>query len=212
MKGSYLPPHFNLVEEGWRHRPAEYVREPGLPHGWYQDGRVLWGKKTAKAFVWPKDGKNGSGWGRLKDVLRSDGPDIYVAFGANKQDCVSNRPTRAQWSKHENLDDRGLGFGFSSKKYAPWTHNGGLGGRPPGKQYDFRRRKYTAPHDLMWTDAIWQPEPYKNRARNRYPEAQRGMDGLWSQDTNYLPQFRGGPVDNEFGEGALFEHLPYGSM
>lgn len=212
MIGPYLPSRFHWVDEGWRHHVAEYAREPGLPHGWYQDGRHLNRKKTEKAFIWPKDGKNGSTWGRLKDVLRNDGPDMYVAFGANKQDCVSNRPTRGQWSKQGHLENSSLGFGFNSRKYAPWTHDGGLGGRAPWKRYDFRTRKYIYPHDFMWSDAIWQPEPYRNRAHNKYPEAVRGSTGLWWQDTGYLPHFRGGPIDNEFGEGALGEYLPYRSM
>lgn len=204
-----LPPRFGRVEQGWRHQVAEYAVEPGLPQGWYQDGRKLDHKKTAKAFIWPKDGKNGSAWGRLKDVLRNDGPDIYVAFGANKNDCVSNRPTRAQWSRHSNLDDRGIGFRFRAKKHSPWTRDRGLGGRQPWKEYDFRTRKYITPHEGMWSDAVWQPEPYRNRRHNKFPEAVRDMYGQWWQDGQYLPQLLGGGIDNEFGQGAPGTHLPY---
>ncbi|KAI8936867.1 hypothetical protein NX059_006102 [Plenodomus lindquistii] len=204
----FLPPEFRLTEEGWRHRAAAYAVQPGLGRGWFQDGRHLHQKKATKAFIWPKDGKNGSVWGRLKDVLRNDGPDMYVAFGANEKDCVSNRPTRSQWSRHDYLDDRGMCFRFDSRKHSPWTRDSGLGGRSSKKIYDFRTRKYITPERGMWSDAIWQPEPYKNRKQNRYPEAVRDMDGRWWQDDQYLPQFLGGPVDNEFGEGAHGWHLP----
>lgn len=204
-----MPPKFGQTDEGWRHRVAEYADEPRLPRGWYQDGRKLNQKKTAKAFIWPKDGKNGSTWGRLKDVLRNQGPDIYVAFGANKNDCIPNRPTRAEWSRHSDLDDRGMGFRFNTKKYSPWTRDRGLWGRPPWKKYDFRTRKYVSPYPAMWTDAIWQPEPYRNRSWNKYPEAVRDLNGQWWQDDQYLPQVLGGPIDNEFGQGAPGAHLHY---
>ncbi|KAF1947913.1 hypothetical protein EJ02DRAFT_332466 [Clathrospora elynae] len=204
------PPGFPMfvdAEDGWRHRTAEYVREPGM-RGWYQDGRKLRHIKASKAFVWPKDGKNGSSWGRMKDVFQNKGPDIYVAFGARKTDCVSNRPPRSQWAGHPNLDDRGMTFGFNSQKFAPWTKTGLLGGRTYGMSYDFRTRKHSSANPYMWTDAIWQQEPYKNRKWNSYPEAVRLLDGSWHQDSQYLPQFKGGYIDNEFGRGHPFRHLP----
>jgi hypothetical protein len=185
------------MEDGWRHRTAEYVREPGM-RGWFQDGRKLRNVKASKAFIWPKDGKNGTKWGRIKDVFSNKGPDIYVAFGANKGDCVTNRPTRSQWAGHSHLDDRGINSTLGS---AAWTRNAALGGRKPGLSYDFRTRKYCKPYRGMWTDAIWQPQPYRNERWNPYPEAIRRFDGVWHQDRQYLPQFRGGPVNNEFGLG-----------
>ncbi|KAF1837281.1 hypothetical protein BDW02DRAFT_157604 [Decorospora gaudefroyi] len=191
--------------DGHRHRTAAYVRTPEW-RGWYQDGRKLRNVKASKAFIWPKDGRNGSTWGRMKDVLQNKGPDIYVAFGARKTDCVSNRPPRSQWAGHPNLDDRGKIFTFNSQKFAPWT-NSGIGGRPYGQCYDFRTRKYGRQTASMWTDAIWQQEPYKNRKWNNFPEAVRTLDGTWYQDQQYLPQFLGGPVNNEFGRGRFDEHL-----
>lgn len=210
---AFLPqlPQFLPAEEGYRHRPAKYVHNPNAgSRGWYQDGRRLRHVKASKAFIWPRDGKNTSTWGRMKDIFQNKGPDIYVAFGANKKDCVSNRPTRAQWSKHTNLDDGGLNFEFNSQKFAPWTTNSGLGGRMPGLSYDFRTRKYGTRNGWMWTDAIWQQEPYRNRKWNPYPEAVRLRDGTWWQDSQYLPQHLDGPVDNELGHGLPWVHLPGG--
>lgn len=191
-----------------RPRPAQFARGLGVSPGWYQDGRKLRNvKKSAKAFIWPKDGRNGSTWGRVKDILTGNGPDVFVAFGANKSDCVGNRPSRAQWSGHVNLDDTGLAKGFNHEKFAPWTVKW-PGARPPGMCYDFHTRKYGPERTRMWTDAIWQKEPHKNRKLNPYPEAFRDIDGLWHQDVQYLPQWKGGPVSNEVGRGMLGVHLP----
>jgi hypothetical protein len=198
------------AEDGWKHRTAEYVRgEPGVSRGWYQDGRKLRNVKASKAFIWPKDGKRGSTWGRMKDVLQNKGPDIFVAFGARPTDCVSNRPPRAQWSGHSHLDDRGMTFSFNSKKFAPFAR-AGLGSRSHGVRYDFATRKYTTPYRGMWSDAIWQQEPHKKDKWHKYPEALRTVDGHWWQDARQLPQFRGGPRDNKLGRGETAFHLPYG--
>ena len=210
---SALPyaPLFERIEDGYRHRPAQYISEPGIPRGWYQDGRKLRRVKASKAFIWPKDGKYGTTWGRVKDVFTNKGPDIFVAFGANKGDCVSNRPTRAQWSGHTNLDDRGKNTSFNCAKFAPWTTNGMLGGRMPGLSYDFRTREHHVPYSHMWSDAIWQQEPYKNEKWNLYPEAVRTMDGRWWQDYQYVPQFLSGPVNNKLGQGMFGVHFPRGA-
>lgn len=140
----------------------------------------------------------------MKDIVQNKGPDIYVAFGARKEDCVSNKPSRAQWSKYVNLDDRGMTYGFNSQKFSPWIK------RSPHLQYDFRTRQYRTPDRTMWTDAIWRQEPYKNRKWNNYPEAYRDGNGRWWQDVQHVPQFRGGPIGDESGRGLPHLHFPYG--
>jgi hypothetical protein len=87
---------------------------------------------------------------------------------------------------------------------------GWLGSRSHGVGYDFRTRNYTRPYRGMWTDAIWQQEPYKNRKYNSYPEAVRDVHGHWFQDSQHLPQFLGGGVDNELGKGIFGYHRPQG--
>ncbi len=195
-----LPPGFDRTRYPHRHQTARFVYKPGFAKGWYQDGRKLRNVKTEKAFIWPKDGRNGSTWGRFMDIVTNKGPDIFVAFGAKKTDCLSNGPTRDQWSGHTNLDDRGIKCQLKPQQFAPWTTKGNLGGRAPGLQYDFRTRQYCKPFEGMWTDAIWQPEPYKNRKWNNYPEAVRDLSGQWYQDWQYLPISRNGPNHNEFGD------------
>jgi hypothetical protein len=144
----------------------------------------------------------------MKDIFKNEGPDMYVAFGARKTDCVSKHPTRPQWTEHAQLNESDGHFGFNSHKFAPWTRNSMLGGRDHGKSYDFRSRKYAKPSPDMWADAVWQPEPYENRKWHSYPEAFRQWDGGWFQDAQYLPQFLGGHVDTEFGRGMWLQHLP----
>ncbi|KAL6705732.1 hypothetical protein ACN47E_006369 [Coniothyrium glycines] len=205
----HLPsvPILNTIDFPHRSAPAQYIREPGIERGWYQDGRRLRQVQASKAFIWPKDGRNGSTWGRMKDVLSGKGPDVFIAFGATKGDCVANRPSRAQWSGHTNLDDRALAKGFNHQKSAQWTVKG-PGGRAPGLCYDFRTRKHGPRNPYMWTDAIWQQEPYTNKAWNMFPHAIRNESGQWFQDWQYMPQFLGGPVSNEFGVGWPWHHFP----
>jgi hypothetical protein len=203
------PPHFpTLFEQTFRphrHRAAEWCP---IRRKWIQDGRILRDVKASKAFVWPKDGKNGTKWGRLKDILSNKGPDMFLTMNADKHDYMENTPSRGRWSNHSHLDGFGFGksYAISSQKYAPWTTTGTLGGRMPGMAYDFRTRKYEVPYRFMWTDARWQPELGKNK-HNTYPEAIRNIYGEWFQDSHYLPQRDGGPVHNERGEGRYGRHV-----
>lgn len=80
----------------------------------------------------------------------------------------------------------------------------------PGLKYDFRTRQYVVPNRTMWTDAIWQPEGYRNQQRNPYPEAMRDTYGRWWQDRQFMPQEQGGPINNEFGRGRWQEYWPDG--
>jgi len=79
-----------------------------------------------------------------------------------------------------------------------------LGGRDKSKRYDFRTREYTDPSLDMWTDAVWQPEPYGNSKWNCYPQAMRDYFGDWHQDLQYLPVEFNGLIDNEFGRDWRF--------
>jgi hypothetical protein len=194
-------PHVYLrTDQEHRHRPAEYCP---LQRGWFQDGRRLRHVKASKAFVWPKDGREGTSWGRFKEVLKNRGPDIYLTLNADKHDYMHNRPTKAEWSRHENIDGRGIS---SACWIAPWTKRGMLAGRLGGQSYDFRTRKYGVPNRWTWTDAIWQPDSQRNK-NCPYPEAVRDIYGRWFQDLQYLPQELGGPVRNERGRGVWGRHM-----
>jgi hypothetical protein len=204
---SSAPPHFphfphafQQVHQGHKHRPAKWCHDR---RKWVQDGRILQNVKASKAFVWPKDGRNDSTWGRFKDILQSKGPDMFVTMGAEKHDIMYNRPARADWAGWYLPGDMRWDSSspFSARKHAPWTSNGLLGGRKEALPYDFRTRQYAAPNRRTWTNAIWQPEPRLNKS-NPYPDALRDIAGRWFQDEHYVPHAFGGPFDNERGRGS----------
>ncbi|KAF2788480.1 hypothetical protein K505DRAFT_201995, partial [Melanomma pulvis-pyrius CBS 109.77] len=160
-------PFFTYVNYPLRHRPAEYVEG----EGWYQGGHRLRRVKPYKHLIWPRDGKRGSTWGRMKDIIQGKGPDIHVALSADKTDYMWNRPRRARWSRHTNLDDRGPD---AALKYEfPWARR-----EDTMKCYDFRTRKYCRPNRYMWTDAVWPDEPNDEFV---YPYAMRDIRGEWIQ-------------------------------
>jgi hypothetical protein len=169
---------------------------------WVQDGRRLHKLKSSYAFVWPKDGKRGSTFGRVKDILQNRGPDIYLTKNADKLDYMANRPARdrwAGWPEFLNPSDPKTFNSMNSMRYAPWVRKGMLGGRSPGESYDYRTRKYDIPHSGMWTEAVWgQMEATKNYG----PEAVRDFNGSWRQDPQWYP-WPLGPWENSMGRTAL---------
>lgn len=173
------------------------LTDPFQPKGWYRDSRKHRKVKASKAFIWPKDGRNGTTWGRMKDVLTNKGPDIHVVFAARKGEWVANRPTRAQWSGHTDLVLNPPNQ-LSSRKYAPWTANGMLGGRQPGMSYDFRTRTFGPKHQSMWTDALWESDQDRSTKWNNFPQAIRNIDGFWWQKNPYLPEYQDHLINSEF--------------
>ena len=159
---------FGGTDHPWRRRPAEHC--PGV--GWIQGGRRLRGVKPKYHFVWPKDGKNGSTWGRWKDILHGQGPDIHVTISADKMDYMYNRQRRPRWSEHTNLDDR---LPDGSIKHQPfWIGNK----RHGGISYDFFTRRYRPTDGDTWADALWQEEP---NDQFTYPYAFKDIQGQWYQ-------------------------------
>jgi hypothetical protein len=206
MNNQNLPHHpaqFEHVYFPVRHRPAEWCP---LQRKWFQDGRELRKVKASKAFVWPKDGRTNTSWGRFKDILHNKGPDMYLTINASEHDYMWNRPSKARWTELSSWRDHVYGpTALSSKKHAPWTHKSGLGGRISGLEYDFRTREYGVPNWASWTGAVWQPYPRKNK-HNPYPEAYRDVNGDWFQDRHYAPWHRKGPLHNEQGRGNPLHH------
>jgi hypothetical protein len=194
---SHHPNHFRQVPGPARHRAAQWCP---TQRGWFQDGRELRNVKASKAFVWPKDGRNCTAWGRFKDVIQNKGPDIFLTINANKHDYMQNRPSKDRWIGLSNFTWPHDATHLSSRKHTPWTHKGGVGGRLSGLEYDFRTQRYGVPNCASWTDAVWQSEPRKNK-NNRYPGAYRDVNGDWFQDRHYLPWHAGGPASNEQGVG-----------
>lgn len=173
----------------YRHCPIVYCPRT---KGWIQSRRQLrQTKPTQKHLVWPKDGRMDTPWGRFKDILKGQGPDMYVTGSNNKRDC--NRPSRAQWSGWKHLEEGRDLETIPSRNPCFWTRRGLLGGREPGKSYDFRTRKYCYPNIDTWSNAVWQPDQSNNKYA-RYPEAVRDVYGQWYQDIHYPPRWRGGPI------------------
>lgn len=147
-------------------KPREYVK--GI--GWVtQDGNRKRIRKPHYHYIWPKDGRNGSKLGRLKDILKGTGPDIHVSISAQKGDYMHNRSRKSIWSVHTNLDDRSPDVSFRTV----W-----LGTRRRNEAYDFKTRKYRSRYGEMWTDATWD-----QNVRHGYPSAFRDIYGHWYQQS-----------------------------
>lgn len=176
------PPLFFEKDFPWRSRPAEYYRGKG----WEQDGFRRRGvKKPYYHFIWPKDGKNGSKWGRMKDILTGKGPDIHVTVSADKEDYMHHRQRRPRWARHADLEDRGPDC--SLRYDLPWV-------RPfrryAGKRYDFRTRQYRRPDTHMWSDAIWEGRQGTRDHIYGLPHAIRDMNGeWWERGPHHAPMF-----------------------
>ncbi|KAF2843265.1 hypothetical protein M501DRAFT_906598, partial [Patellaria atrata CBS 101060] len=143
--------------------------------GWVQNGRILRGLKPKKAFYWPKDGKRGTTWGRWKDLLSGQGPDIHIRISGEKRTRPWDGPSRARWSRW--TEDAFV---------APWETEQPLPSpfwarRKAHEKYDFRTRKFTKrnPDPSCWTDVRWQ---YPPNDHFRDPYAFRDLDGRWWQD------------------------------
>jgi hypothetical protein len=167
MPKDTFAPQYIPTQHPWRRRPAEYAHR----NGWYQGGERRRGVKPHYHFIWPKDGKNGSKWGRWKDVMTGKGPDIHLTISADKKDYMNNRQRRSRWSNHMNLDDRGPDGAL--KCQLPWARRNHL-----DSAYDFHHRKYMRPHEHMWSDALWQDEPNDDF---QFPYAWRNIAGEWWQ-------------------------------
>ncbi|KAF2733091.1 hypothetical protein EJ04DRAFT_295073 [Polyplosphaeria fusca] len=169
---------FLPTSHAWRPRPAEFERG----FGWYQDGYKRRVKKPYYHFIWPKDGRNGSKWGRLKDIMTGKGPDIHVTIGAGKNDHMFHRQRRDTWAGHMNLDDRGPDCSLSA---APWTRKSR--DYAANTAYDYKTRKYRRRYDGMWTDAYW-PEGNAKLDGYKYPYGFRDVDGNRWQWYSYAGQ------------------------
>ena len=115
-------------------------------------------------FVWPKDGKNGTTLGRMRDIATGRGPDIFVVSSPD----VNSRygmPTRGQWTQWN--EKYPWAPRFFPPRSAPWAQ------RNPHHRYDYRRRKYCIPDQMAWTNAFW---PKTSRSNPRYPLAFQSFD------------------------------------
>lgn len=109
-------------------------------------------RKRASQFVWPRDNNNGR-WSRLKDIFKSQGPDIWCT---RKGSLGPQRPTWSNWRSGQHIHPRyrwdNLGYYYENKEDGVhWVS----AGRPDDVVYDFKQRKYCDPTPESWSDAKW---------------------------------------------------------
>ncbi|KAF2457740.1 hypothetical protein BDY21DRAFT_378860 [Lineolata rhizophorae] len=78
------------------------------------------------AVVWPRDGRNTSTWGRLKDVLTNHGPDMYVSITPTA--TAVDAPRREQWSGWVDVPVRRGVFGRQGSRAGGVRQESPVGG------------------------------------------------------------------------------------
>ncbi|KAL9094663.1 MAG: hypothetical protein Q9165_002932 [Trypethelium subeluteriae] len=140
-------------------------------YSWVQEGPLgptpVHNIKPKYEWVWPKDGKRGSKFGRMADILERKGPGIFIAAHGDKRDKQWNRPSRDEWSNWNYLDPW-----FPSPNFFNLTNFH----QNPYKAYDFRQRRYKYPKFNHWTDVRWRPGA---REKDKNPRAKRDVFGQW---------------------------------
>lgn len=126
-------------------------------------------------WIWPRDKPSRKGhWGRLKDVLTNQGPDVFVSSD-------HNRPLRRRWTNRPWLDEDDNALDLTTESPF-WVKRW----RRPGVAYDFRTRKYKKDRPqvfeqwlfgaganpvgdpLTWTDARWEGPSFGKHMPNAY--------------------------------------------
>ncbi|KAL1589387.1 hypothetical protein WHR41_01960 [Cladosporium halotolerans] len=147
--------------------------EPFVQHfpgaGWYKGDLKI--RKFKPKYYWtrPNDGKRCGTWGRLKDALTNEGPDVFVTINSGKRTLMRDRPQKWQWSRwpkdperirQQYLDPDAIRAESVDSWDASWTK----GSWRSGAQYNFRTRKYEHPSlwwganpESKWMDAQWKP-------------------------------------------------------
>ncbi|RMY64569.1 hypothetical protein D0863_09735 [Hortaea werneckii] len=172
-----------------RDAPREY---PYIEHnaqlgGWWQGPVRLRNFKPNLYFTRPHDGKRTGGFGRLKDALTGEGPDVFVTISGDKRTLMRDRPQKWQWSEwaltDEEQDER-IEFDKDLRYQdlepiieTPWAQRSGW------HKYNFRTRKFEHPrwswltdHDKVWRDATWAPGA---KRRDMRPLNKRNIYGEW---------------------------------
>ncbi|KAE9969108.1 hypothetical protein EG328_007062 [Venturia inaequalis] len=190
----YHPTAFPFYQGRWR----DHVRENT------QNNPHLRGKRGGLAFVWPRDGKRNTTFGRLKDVLGDKGPDIFVTKNGA-------RPLKTSWTNRRftTPDDPDAWLRDDTRKPMFWAKRGA------DESYDFRTRKYGETDRFTWTDALWmQPTGRKgeHQSKQNYPLAYKCSHGRWYQ---MYPNQRGdhggfNPGADNHGPGFSNHHFAPG--
>ncbi|KAM0720790.1 hypothetical protein Q7P37_003075 [Cladosporium fusiforme] len=163
----------------------EYVPQ----YGWWQGNKKLRHFKPKYYWTRPNDGKRTGSWGRLKDALTSQGPDVFVTITGDKRTLMRDRPRKDQWTmwpetidkflERQYLDMDAIPAEFMGSLEASWTKSSSRA----GGRYNFRTRRYEPPQmgwnnnpRRTWRDAQWRPGA-KTSATN--PLNHQTADGVW---------------------------------
>jgi hypothetical protein len=155
-------------------RENPFIEYDPINKGWYQGGYRMPSKFRPRHY-WtrPCDGKRTGAWGRFKDAITGEGPDVFVTTSGDRRTLMRDRPQKWQWSGWpidgaRNLDwltdpdfrqqDAMLSWNASWTKTSSRT----------GAYYNFKTRRYETPRMFLqnggagpdnpvWRDVQWKP-------------------------------------------------------
>jgi hypothetical protein len=185
-------------------REQPFIEYDPVNRGWYQGGR-----RKASSFkprhYWarPNDGKRTGTWGRLKDALMGEGPDVFVTTSGDRRTLMRDRPMKwgwsgwglddaERWNLRADMDHRVMDE--MPMREVSWTNASSR----MRERYNFRTRRYEAPQpfrqnegaDGVWRDAQWRPGA-KTADRNPY-SFQTPEGEWWSRVPVQAGQYAGG--------------------
>lgn len=166
-----------IYNNGPRRRfPCEqpFIEFDPINRGWYHGGRRM-SSKFRPSHYWtrPCDGKRTGGWGRFKDAMTGEGPDVFITTSGDKRTLMRDRPQKWQWSGWPKDLANAYDGQFDPEhrmqdeilmKNASWTNTSSR----MGAHYNFRTRQYESPRNFwqtggagpsngVWRDAQWKP-------------------------------------------------------
>lgn len=181
-------PEFGTRRNAPREEPFIHWRPGGTNgHGWYQGGRKLNNFRSKKYWARPSDGARHGTFGRIKDALTNEGPDVFVVANGDRRTLHREMPSRDHWG---NWDATGLGWldtnWRGSAEDPDWYVPGNMGStkwarREPDEVYNHRTRRYSHINTRnkwnFWSDAHW---PRGERKKWGVPTCWREWDGHWN--------------------------------
>ena len=86
-------PEFGTRRTAPREEPFIHHRARGhAGPGWYQGGRKLHKFQSKKYWARPIDGARQGTFGRIKDALTGEGPDVFVVANGDKRTLMRDMP------------------------------------------------------------------------------------------------------------------------
>ena len=134
--------------------------------GWYQAGTRMPSSSRPKHY-WtrPCDGKRTGAWGRFKDALTGEGPDVFVTTSGDRRTLMRDRPQKWQWSgwpmERARMFDWLCDPDYRVQdemlaRNVTWTNTSSR----LGAQYNFKTRRYESPRMFWQTGGAGPNNPY----------------------------------------------------